>query len=154
MLDGGAPVNLPADGGEGLGFKALEGAESLLELRHRIGRLGHAVELDAVAGVEHGDLTEAFQRIELGVEFRKPVRREREALAHLDRCSAMVGTDQEKRGRESGHREAFTGVGERGGRLELTASSESSAAANRMMQVQARRFEMSSSLSRRPRTTA
>src|SRR5690606_9933824 len=154
VFDRAQSVGGVADAREAFGGDGLEFAEGLLESFAGVGGFGDAVDFDAVAGVEHGDLAQAGQGGEGDLERVHLGGVEREFFTQLERRGVVAGAEHEELG-GAAHRAVETADGSSGGwRLELTGPSESNASAKRMMQVQARRLAMTISRSRSPQVTA
>src|SRR5690606_20144853 len=142
-------MQLQGEFGEvGLG-ETLSRAEQRLQLAQGIGGRGHAVELRPIASAEHGELVQTVQRAQLAMQRFQTICRERQFFAHLDRRLVMRGAQDKQR---LAH--GFTSTGARVWRLELTGPKDTSATANRMMQVHAKRRETSRLFNRRPSATA
>jgi hypothetical protein len=77
-------------------------AKRRLETIHGTGIGGHTVDLDAVAGVEDGELPQAGERTQDGLKLGKLAAGEREFLPQLDRSGVVGGSEQEKPGRGLG----------------------------------------------------
>src|SRR5690606_448594 len=116
---------------------ALRGAEADRQGLDHGRRIGHAVELDPVAGVENGKLSQSVQRGQLLAEGRQALWTEGEFFAPLERRRVMAGSHDEQNGTGRAHgAETAAAAGDGVCRLEFTGAMESSAAANNPMHTQ------------------
>ena len=143
VLDGGTVVQLDPDLFEHRRVHLVQRTQGCLQAGHRLRLRGDAIDLDAVAGVEHRKLTQTGERSQFTVESGELVAGERQFLAQLERCGLVAGAE-EKEGGDAHVLLAGGGTsGVTGWRLALTGPRESRAAANSARHAHARRCETS-----------
>ena len=153
VLHGGAAGEAEAAGGELGGLESLARAERGLDAGDGFRVVGHAVEFDAVAGVEDGEFAQAGEGGELGLEGGGGGGVQREFFAHRERGAVVGGAEEEKARAAHGCWRGAGGAGA-GWRLASTGQSEKSAAPKSRRPVHAKRRASSRPRRRSTRATA
>ena len=143
VLDGGAVVQLEPDLFEHARVHLVQRAQGGLQAGHRLGLRGDAVDLDAIAGVEHRELIQAGERLQFPVQGVELAAGQRQFLAQLERGGLVAGAEEKEGGDAHGLLADGGPAGVTGWRLALTGPRESRAAAKSARHVHARRCETS-----------